>query len=324
MIVKEQTSLRPLATPAAQWSGTALTLWALLGVYAIARVLTLFPHKLPFLLVLTLHILPPGIFALIHGGKEYRVRGIAVFIALCLGIGNLAENVGVRTGFPFGHYYFTDAMGPKLLVVPILIGPAYVGMGYISWVLARIMAGDVRRPLAGLRLFTIPVLAALVMVAWDFSNDPIWSTVERCWIWKDGGAWFGVPWSNFLGWYLTVFLIYQSFALYLRERPANASFLPRRHWRMAILFYAVCAAGNLLLVIPRWAGSAAVSDPSGATWKVSQIVNGCALATVFTMAIFIALGWIRLRRVKEPLLQEFTYLTIVEPPDSYPSAGGAE
>lgn len=304
MIVKDQTSLRPLTTPVPQRSGRVFTLWALLGVYAVARILTLFPGKLPFLLVLTLHILPPGIFALIHGAKQYSIRGIVVFIALCLGIGNLAENLGVRTGFPFGHYYFTGAMGPKLLVVPMLIGPAYVGMGYISWVLARIIAGDVRRPLAGLRLFTVPLLAALVMVAWDFSNDPVWSTIERCWIWKDGGAWFGVPWSNFLGWYLTVFLIYQSFALYLRKRPSNASFLPRSYWRLAIVFYAVCAAGNLLLVIPTWAGAAVVSDGSGATWRLSQIVNGCTLATLFTMGTFIALAWIRLRRLREPLPQD--------------------
>lgn len=306
MIVKEETAVRPLTTPTAQWSGITFTLWALLGVYAVARVLTLFPDKLPFLLVLTLHILPPGIFALIHGSMQYRVRGIVIFVALCLGIGNLAENIGVRTGFPFGHYYFTDAMGPKFLVVPILIGPAYFGLGYISWVLARVIASDVRRPLAGLRLFTVPLLAALVMVAWDFSNDPIWATIERCWNWRDGGGWFGVPWSNFLGWYLTVFLIYQCFTLYLRKRPASTSFLPRSYWRMAILFYLLCAAGNLLLVIPTWTSPAVISDSSGATWKVSQIVNGCALATIFSMGTFIALAWIKVRGLKEPLLEQFT------------------
>ena len=106
-------------------------------------------------------------------------------------------------------------------------------------------------------------------------------------------------------------------------RPARL-FLPRSYWRLAILFYWVCDAGNLLLVIPTWASPSVISDGSGATWKVSQIINGCVLATVFTMDTFILLAWVRLRRLKEPLLEELTYLTTVEPPDSYPSAGGAE
>jgi len=41
------------------------------------------------------------------------------------------SNLGVRTGFPFGHYSFTNLMGPKLFAVPILLGLAYVGMAYM-------------------------------------------------------------------------------------------------------------------------------------------------------------------------------------------------
>ncbi len=28
--------------------------------------------------------------------------------------------------FPFGRYYYTAALGPKMLLVPQLIGPAYM------------------------------------------------------------------------------------------------------------------------------------------------------------------------------------------------------
>jgi hypothetical protein len=27
----------------------------------------------------------------------------------------------LRTGFPFGHYYFTDVMGPKIFQLPVLL-----------------------------------------------------------------------------------------------------------------------------------------------------------------------------------------------------------
>jgi uncharacterized membrane protein len=61
----------------------------------------------------------------------------------------------------------------------------------------------------------VPLVASTLMVLWNASFDPIMSTIEGNWIWKDGGAYFGVPLSNFFGWFITVYLVFQSFALYL-------------------------------------------------------------------------------------------------------------
>ena len=188
---------------------------------AAARVLQILPGKVPIVVIVALHVLPPIIFALIHGALFYRWRGILIFFAICLVVGNILENVGVLTGFPFGHYYFTDLMGPKLFAVPIQLGLAYLGMAYLSWTLARVILGSMRNPLEGSHVLTLPLIAAFIMVAWDFSQDPVWSTILRLWIWQRGGAYFGVPVSNFLGWYLTVYVFYQLFALYLRGRSTN-------------------------------------------------------------------------------------------------------
>ena len=149
-------------------AGTSLLLWALLMLYGVARVLQIFPSRVPILTVVALHVLPPIIFALIHGAMLYRTRAILIFFTICLVVGNIFENVGVRTGFPFGHYYFTDRMGPKLFAVPILLGLAYLGMAYLSWTLARLILGDVRNPLGGFRVVTLPLVAAFIMVAWIF------------------------------------------------------------------------------------------------------------------------------------------------------------
>jgi uncharacterized membrane protein len=184
-------------------------------------------------------------------------------------------------------------MGPKLFAVPIQLGLAYLGMAYLSWTLARVILGNMRGPIAGLRVVTLPLVAAFIMVAWDFSQDPVWSTVMHLWIWRQGGPYFGVPVSNFLGWYLTVYVFYQLFALYLQGRSTISDPLPSSYWNMAILFYAVSAAGNILLVIPRPMVSV-VSDPSGTQWKVSDITRTCALVSVLTMGAFAALAWARL------------------------------
>src|SRR4029077_6601566 len=204
-------------------SAVNLALWVLIALYAGARVLQVFPGKVPMLAVVALHVLVPFVFALFRGGTLYRMRGILIFVAICLVVGNIFENVGVRSGFSFGRYYFTDLMGPKIFVVPVFLGLAYVGMAYLSWTLGRVILGGAWSPLAGARVVTAPLVAGLIMVAWDFSMEPVWSTVLHGWIWVEGGAYFGVPVSNFLGWYLTVYVIFQCFAVYLRGRATSGA-----------------------------------------------------------------------------------------------------
>ena len=260
-------------------------LWLLIALYAAARFLPVFPGTAPMLAIVALHVLPPGVFAVIHCARAYGLRGIVVFSVLCLGIGSAAEIVGVRTGFPFGHYYFTGVMGPKFLEVPCLLSLAYLGMGYLSWILARAILGPPR----GWRLLAVPLLAAAAMVSWDVCCDPVWSTIVHAWIWTGGGPYFGVPLTNFAGWFLTAFVYYQSFALYLRSRKSAAP----GDQGIAILMYAISAAGNLLLAIPRPA-QAVVADPAGIHWSVLSITGSCALASVFLMGSLAALAWWRL------------------------------
>src|SRR5580700_133436 len=155
------------------WIGLLLGLPV--ALYAAARLAQAFPDKVPMAAIVGLHVLLPLFFALIHGALVYRFRGILTFTLLCLAVGNLLENLSVLTGFPFGRYRFTDVMGPKLLHVPILLGLAYVGMGYLSWTVGRLILGDLQEPLSGSRVWTRPLVAAFVMVAWDLSMDPIWS-----------------------------------------------------------------------------------------------------------------------------------------------------
>jgi uncharacterized membrane protein len=275
-------------------SGLGQAFWGLIVIYAAARFLQVFPGRVPMSVVVALHVFSPAIFALFHGARYYGWRGISAFFAFILVVGNVFENLGVRTGFPFGHYYFTELMGPKLSVVPIMLGLAYVGMAYLSWTLGVLILGIVGKPLTGRRVVILPVIAAFIMVSWDISMDPVWATILRAWVWPQGGAYFGVPVSNFLGWYLTVYLIFQSFALYLRRWPSASTQLPTGYWHQPLLFYAISAAGNLLLAIPR-PGRSVVSDPTGMRWRVSDITGTCALVTIFTMGVFALLAWARLK-----------------------------
>src|SRR6185295_18894257 len=108
---------------------------------------------LPALVAIALITLRLVVFFLVHGLVEYRFRDVLVFAAIMLVVCNIFENMSILTGFPFGHYYYTDGLGPKLFLVPILIGPAYLGTGYLSWMLARFILGAREQRLAGSSIF---------------------------------------------------------------------------------------------------------------------------------------------------------------------------
>ena len=263
-----------------------------LFVYALGRICQLYPDKVPALLIVILQVVPPAVFALVHGSILYRGKGMAVFTGFCLGVASISETLGLRTGFPFGHYHFTSLMGPKFLQMPILLVLAYLGIGYCSWLLALLILRNQGKPLMGAGVITLPLLAALIMMAWDLSMDPIWSTLDRAWIWHDGGMFYGVPLSNLFGWYLTAYLFYQAFALYCRANPVQPVPTSRSYWRCAVVCYGICAFGNLL-IFRKGLFPPAAADGSGRLWLTQDILTACVLVSLFVMGPMVLLAWHR-------------------------------
>jgi putative membrane protein len=268
-----------------------ISLAVLLAVYLFTRILQILPFSTPSTSIVALEVLSTLAFAFVHGAQHYRVRGILVFALISLAIGNALENLSIVTGFPFGHYDFLPLMGPQFLHVPVLLGLAYIGMAYVSWTLARIILGATRPIPTGEQIITLPLLASVIMTAWDFAQDPVWSTLLHAWRWRDGGRWFGVPLTNYAGWLLTVFLIYLVFALYLLR--SSVSRVPSHpHWRTAILLYALCAVGNVLQLF-RPQPLEIVTDPGGAQWHTAAILRASALVSIFVMGSFALVAWTR-------------------------------
>src|SRR5882672_1908708 len=78
---------------------------------------------------------------LLHASARYSWREILVYFALGFVVSNAYENLSILTGFPFGHYHYTDALGPKLFLVPITIAPGYIGAGYLAWCIGQVLLG---------------------------------------------------------------------------------------------------------------------------------------------------------------------------------------
>ena len=146
------------------------------------------------------------VFALTHCAMVEGGRRMAIFFGVSAVVSYLMEEAGVRTGLVYGAYHYGPMLGPKLVDVPVLIPLAWFMMIYPSWMVAKVLLeGLPRYSVAGLTAHA--VTAALVMTAWDVEMDP-GMVVDGNWVWEKGGAYFGVPRHNYVGWLATTFLVY--------------------------------------------------------------------------------------------------------------------
>lgn len=122
------------------------------------------------------------------------------------------EALGTATGFPFGSYYYTDKLQPQIAHVPLLIPLAWVMMIPSAWTAAYCIT----HRWTGLRFV---VVSGLAMTAWDLFLDPQ-MVAWGFWVWTEPGGYFGIPWQNFLGWFLTTALIT------IIVRPSNLPVAP--------------------------------------------------------------------------------------------------
>ncbi|MGA7071824.1 carotenoid biosynthesis protein [Bradyrhizobium sp.] len=234
--------------------------------------------------------------ALVHAVLFYGWKDALALFSICVAVTFAMENMGSLTGFPFGHYHFeVGADLPHVGVIPVIVGPLWFGMGYFSWILAGTLLGASARPSGKFELLAWPIIAAFVMTQWDVVMDPPLSTISKAWIWHDGGAHFGVPLSNYVGWLLTSWLFYQAFALYLNGRrnvPAPPAAGGKTLRLIAIVLY---ASSGLTHLTPWWIGqSGEVTDAAGHLWRVGDLRAATVVTMLFTMLFTAVLAALRL------------------------------
>lgn len=135
-------------------------------------------------------LLTAGLVVLLGEGTT---RG-ALSLLCVAALGFAFEVLGVHSGFPFGRYAYTDALQPRLLGVPLTMGPA--------WVVLVAFASDAAARLR-LRGWTATLFAALLTTATDLVIDPLAANRLGYWRWEAGGSYYGIPFVNFAGWLLT-------------------------------------------------------------------------------------------------------------------------
>ncbi|MFN0311614.1 MULTISPECIES: carotenoid biosynthesis protein [Kurthia] len=139
----------------------------------------------------------------------------------------------------FGNYDYTDRFPPLLFGVPIGIGFAWIVM---------VMAGHALT----IRLkhrFSRAFFAALYVVLLDLILDPVAFVAKQYWIWEDNSAYYGIPASNFIGWFVVAFILQLLLPRTRKNEPSVNMIKQMRivFWTIVILFLWIAILSKLYL-----------------------------------------------------------------------------
>ena len=141
------------------------------------------------------------------GGRRAALFGVWVWL-----VAFVAEFSSTRTGIPFGLYHYTGTTrGQELFIanVPFFDSLSFSFLAYAAFCLARMVLADRRNdsgaPGGRRGAVTIAVVSGALMMLLDVVIDPLSVRGDRWFLghifwYPDGGIYFGVPLSNFVGW----------------------------------------------------------------------------------------------------------------------------
>ena len=150
-------------------------------------------------------------------------------------LGFVVEVIGVRSGVPFGPYAYTGVLQPQLFGVPVVMGLAW--MALVAF--ASDFAGRLR-----LRPWPCAAIAALWTTATDLVIDPLAANHFGYWTWVHEGTYYGIPFTNFVGWFVTSLL-----ACRMLGPGREPNFWACFAGTAVILFFAIIALGNSFFTV---------------------------------------------------------------------------
>lgn len=161
-------------------------------------------------------------------------RSVLLLLALCAIIAGGLEYLSTITGFPFGQYHYTDALGPLLFDrVPLLIPIAWFMMMYPALQIGhRLRLGPVH----------LGLFAGAMLMVWDFALDPAMTTGFAAWVWDHTGWYYDIPPQNFPAWFATAWLIGSLHAACAPRWRADHSLLPALLFLLHFFFAGILAA----------------------------------------------------------------------------------
>src|SRR5579872_4800726 len=161
---------------------------------------------------------------------NFGVRTTLLFTSITYGVALACEWSSVHNGFPFGLYHYIETTRDReiwLAGVPFMDSLSFTFLSFASYTLALLVSAPLYRRGIDLRLLDtrelrraprVWLMAALFMVMIDLVVDPLSVLGDRWFLgkifWYDPpGPHFGVPISNYLGWFFVAAIAIAIFQL---------------------------------------------------------------------------------------------------------------
>jgi uncharacterized membrane protein len=151
-----------------------------------------------------------------HWGSAPARRWALIVVLLSFAV----ETCGALTGFPFGHYFYTNAFGPRLGVVPLTIPLAWHVVLTNVLFMVRTLGPNLPRWLEA-------ALVGLGAELYDMALEPFATAVKEYWKWTDSPESYA-PAQNYLAWFVIGTLLALVFAPATTRRAV-------RDWRPTII-----------------------------------------------------------------------------------------
>ncbi|MEJ5328544.1 MAG: carotenoid biosynthesis protein [Desulfobaccales bacterium] len=180
-------------------------------------------------------ILRPYVFVflacyLVMATLDFGFGRALVFLGLGYLIAWAAEFSSVHTGFPFGLYIYIPATVDRELWVagvPFMDSLSYVFLTYAGYAIARLALGGLKAAPKFTGSWGLTLLAATFIMTLDIIIDPVALRGYRWFLgqiygYPEPGIYFGIPLSNFAGWWLMGAILtrlLQTLAASLPSRP---------------------------------------------------------------------------------------------------------
>lgn len=187
-------------------------------------------------------MLPIGIIMMLsgEGGKQYlwttniflglqaavtfmflaeaaETKSSVIFCAIILILSFAAELIGVKTGFPFGSYSYSDVLRPALFGVPVAISFSWFTIAVNVFLISKFILFDLNK-------FRIIIVSSFLILAIDFLLEPFASSVNSFWIWTGGK----IPFQNYISWFVLGFIfsfLLERFIIWNRKFFENINFI---------------------------------------------------------------------------------------------------
>lgn len=286
-------------------AATQKSLIALIILNTIANVLTYtFEGNLSFQMK-SLAYFSVICFAFVHGITLYKTKSFLLFFSLVMLTAYAFEAISLKTGFPFGNYHFNYAAGFKLGDVAIMVLPVYFAYAYLSWIIAHVLQKKFTLQITKSSILTLPILASFVLVMFDLVLDPV-AAAEGFFQWEDGGDFFGVPVSNFAGWFLLGMIVFTISSFYIKAQNSNTTSYTKvisnkLVWALPALMYGLNIIPKAIDALTRSSSTFIAEDKIA--WQVDSLVTSMAVITFFTLFFVMVLSLINIytgKSLKQP------------------------